>query len=113
MPADFVLKGHDTRPTLRVTLKEGDPAAPTAVDLTSATSVKLLMKPIPSGTVISRSGAFVSPRTGGQVDFTFQAADTATAGDYNGEVEVTWSDGGIETFPNSTYLAITIMADLG
>ncbi len=110
--ADFVVKQNDTLPVLAITLKEGDPSAPTAVNLSTATSVKLLMRPVGGGSVITRTAAITSAAAG-QITVTFQAADTGTSGDYEGEIEVTWTGGGIETFPHDSYIAIRIVDDIG
>lgn len=40
------------------------------------------------------------------------AGDTDTAGVCRAEFEVTYSDGKIETFPNSEYIQINVMPDL-
>jgi hypothetical protein len=39
-------------------------------------------------------------------------ADTNTAGTYYGEVEVTYADNTVETFPNNGYFTIIIKEDL-
>lgn len=108
--ADLTLKSNDTRPTFQATLKEGTPGAQTPINLTTATSVKLLMKTL-AGSLIQRT-ATVTDATNGVVTVTFTAPDTATAGSYQAEFEITWTGGGIETVPNDSYLDIEILEDL-
>lgn len=107
--ADLILKRNDTRPTLSVPLTEG--ASGTPINLTTATSVKLMMK-TQSGSLITRP-ATITSAAGGVVSVTFQSADTATSGEYSAEFEITWNDGGKETIPNDGWLTITILDDLG
>lgn len=108
--ADVTLKSNDTRPTLQVTLKEGQPSAQTPINLTTASAVTLYMKTA-TGSLITRA-ATITDATNGVVTVTFQAADTATAGDYSAEFQITWTGGGIETVPNDGYISISILEDL-
>jgi hypothetical protein len=100
------LKANDTRPILEIHLQEdGSP-----LDLTDVTDSKLLMK---SGAVLIERECEVVDAPNGVVEVTFLAEDTASAGTYQAEVELTYSDGGVETVPNNGYAAITIQPDLG
>lgn len=106
----FFLKVGDILPTIRATLKDRDGSV---IDLTNATSVKFLMRPIRGGTVVINAAAgFVNPRTSGQVEYLWALADTDAKGTYIGEFEVTWPDGK-ETFPNDEYILIRILEDIG
>jgi hypothetical protein len=103
---DWILKRGDTRPPLTAQLVDDNGA----IDLTSLTSVKLLMKL--GQTVVSAPVTVVDALTG-RVQCTWLPAHTNTAGVYNAEFEITWSDGGIETIPNDSYFTIEIFQDLG
>ena len=48
----------------------------------------------------------------GIVEYSWQAGDTDTAGTYYGEIEVTYADNTVETFPNNGYFTIIIKEDL-
>ena len=48
----------------------------------------------------------------GAVSYTFTTSDTDTAGLFQGEFQVTFSGGAIETFPNAEYISINILDDL-
>ena len=48
----------------------------------------------------------------GIVQYPWVGADTNTAGTYYGEVEVTYADNTVETFPNNGYFTIIIKEDL-
>lgn len=43
----------------------------------------------------------------GKVSYTFQPGDSATAGDYRAEFEVTWATKRL-TFPNDTYITVKV-----
>lgn len=100
------MKQHDTAPPLVATLTD----AGTPIDLTAATGIKVIG---------SQAGAVKFSRTvtgsnAGVVQMPWQAADTATPGVINIEVEVTWpGNGGVQSFPASGYLTVIIERDLG
>lgn len=50
---------------------------------------------------------------GGVVNVIFDRGHTDVPGIYRAEFEVQFEDGRVETFPNSGYLTIKIMRDLG
>ena len=104
--ADLTVKQHDTWPPVRATLS--DASGP--IDLTGATQIKLILK---GATVTITGNCTVVSAPAGTVSYTWAAGDTAVAGDYQGEFEITWPGGKVETVPNDSYLAVTIKADLG
>ena len=105
----IVLKQHDRRPFFLAVLKgDGLP-----VDLTQATSARLIATLEGASTpAITGVLTFVVPRSSGQVSYAWQTNDTSTVGSYRAEVEVTWSDGTLQTFPNAGYIPLTILPDL-
>jgi hypothetical protein len=102
----FTIKRNDRRPRYRVNLTSDG----VAVNLTTATGVKFLMK---QGTTLKVDGAavVVDPLTG-LVEYVWAAGDTDTAGEYNVEFEVDWG-GEKQTFPSVGYFTCTIETDLG
>ena len=103
----FNMKRNDTSPALAGTLKDADGDVK---DITSAT-VRFHMLNDDDETVVDEAATIVNA-TGGRVKYTWQAADTATAGGFRGEFEVTYADATIETFPNTGYIPIRIYEDL-
>jgi hypothetical protein len=61
--------------------------------------------------VVDRAAVIVTPADG-TVRYDWQAGDTAPAGRFLAEFEVTYSDGAIETFPNAGALVVRIDPDL-
>ena len=105
----FYLKRNDTTPAIRATLKDGDG---NVINLADAT-VRFHMRAIDSATAaVDAAGSVVSPAANGVVEYAWDAADTTTAGMYSAEFEVTYSDGSIETFPNSDYIRVEIVDDI-
>lgn len=104
---DFYLKRNDTSPSIRMKL-----LPKSDVDLTGAVVVFNMRDA--AGTVkVNRGAAFVVTATGDpEVRYDWQAADTDTAGTFYGEFEVTYSGGGVETFPNTDVITITIDEDI-
>lgn len=112
----FLFKQNDNRPKIRLYAKQGAVGSQVAIDLTTASSAVFNMRLAgsPGTVVIDRGSATIlSPASAGGLEFTVAAADTADTGDYLGEFEVTFADGGILTIPNGEdWLYITIGDDI-
>ena len=104
----FTIKQNDTSPQIGATLQSGDG---TVIDLTSAT-VRFHMKKIGATTTTVDADATVINADAGTVKYVWNSADTATAGSYLAEFEVTYTNGDTETFPNDKSIAIVITEDL-
>lgn len=108
----FTMKRGDTRPVFRSQLTQpsvADPAVFEPVDLTGAT-VKFLMKK--DSTLKVNAVATLVDAAAGQVSYTWDTLDTDTSGTFNVEWEVSWGVNK-QTFPNDSYLTVTIIDDLG
>ena len=108
--ADFYIKQNDTSPAIQSTLKDsdGDP-----VDLTDAT-VKFHMVDNDGEVKINTSDhvSIIGDPLSAVVKYEWQPDDTKDKGIYEAEWEVTYSDGIIETFPNSSNIIIKIIKEL-
>lgn len=113
---DFIIKRGDTASRLQATLEN---SGGTPVDIQSAT-ILMKMAPISGGT-LTLAGAAVIDQVGdgsgtagakGQVHYSWGTADTATAGLYVGEWEVTFASGAVQTFPNADPFLIAVTSDL-
>jgi hypothetical protein len=106
----FAIKRGDTSPGLEVQFRIGVDGPP--VNLNFAT-VRFLMRPAKGGAAVVSAPAIVADATNGIVRYLWAPGDTATPGQFLGEFEVTYADRTVETFPNSGYLRLRIMADIG
>jgi hypothetical protein len=105
----FPLKQHDTLPALEAVLSDDDGP----IDLSGA-SVQFVLSRVGCG---GREPVFKKPATladaaAGKVRYLWENSDTADAGSFAGEFEV--SQGGkTQTFPSVGYIPIIINPDLG
>lgn len=106
--ADFVLKSHDRYPSIQALFTSS--GAP--VDLSTATSVTFIMRPMQGGQVKVNGVAVIVNAAGGVVRYDWAAADTDTPGSFQAEWQVTWSDGKRQTFPTQSYHTVDVLADL-
>ena len=93
----FIIKRNDTAPVMEARLL-GKSLQP--VPIVGATVV-FNMRSFSGGVVINRAPVTVLDDDTGLVKYEWGAADTARSGTYQGEFEVTFADGKIETFPKS------------
>lgn len=97
------IKQGDTGPPLTITCTDnGD-----AVDLSAADTVKVIAD---GAATFTRT---VTGSNAGVVVMPWQTTDTAALGQIQLEVEVTWQDGTIQTFPGEGFLRVTVTNDLG
>lgn len=106
----YSIKRNDTAPAIRAALLD----AKGVVDLTNAT-VRFLMRPVlpQHAPVLNASASVVDNPAKGVVEYQWVVGDTAIAGAYYAEWEVTRSDLTVVTFPSDDYLEVRILADLG
>ena len=93
----------DRRPAIQFTIKRDG----TAVDVSGASSVNARVRPVGS-TLTSFQNALTAVTDGsdGQYLLSFTANQLATAGEYEGEIEITWSAGITETAPGLFYISV-------
>lgn len=101
--ADFTIKTFDRLPVIQATLN---------ADLTTATGVDFIMRPISGGAPKVNAAATIVDAAGGIVQYAWLSADTNTAGSYNAEWEVHWPGTKTQTFPTASYHTIDVLADL-
>ena len=105
----FYLKKGDTDPVLEYALE------PLSLILTGATVVFNMWLKEDKTVKVSRAAAVVKTATvTPTVEYYWAAGDVDTAGDYQGEFEVTFSGGRVGTFPNKKdeFISICIGEDI-
>lgn len=100
----FRIKRGDTRPPIKWQCLNdmGQPQ-----NLTGATVRFKMGKPVKVNTP-----AVISDAALGVVSYQWVVADTNAAGVYPGEFEVTYADGGIESFPDDGYIRVEVQEDI-
>ena len=81
------------------------------VELPGAT-VRFEMRPLGSAITTLDAAASIYDYDLGQVSYVWSASDTATAGLYEAEFEVTNTNGTIEKFPNNGYITVEVTDDI-
>jgi len=116
-PLKFFLKKGDTEPPIRRKIIQSSNGLP--LDLTGA-SVKFIMTEEDRTTAKINAAAVIEyPPTAGIVRYDWQAGDTAAAGNFPAEFQITLPGGKILTFPpggfepGKSYIFVKITADLG
>ena len=111
MPEEtFYIKQNATASFITRDLKDAFGAP---VNVTGAT-VKFSMRVKPAGTVkVDDQDAVVVTAGTGRVRYEWTAANTNTADEYEGEFQVTYANGKIQTFPNDGHIPIVITDDIG
>ena len=104
----FKIKTNDTSPKLTVDLEDASGAA---VTLGGATA-RFHMKKYGATSLKIDASADITDADNGRVEYSWASGDTDTAGTYYGEIEITYGDATVETFPNSGYFTIIIQEDL-
>lgn len=111
MATEMVIKRGDRRPSIVIQCLDGA----TPVNLTGATSAKFIMGTVDAGGVGTpkvNAAATITNAVLGEVTYHWILADVDTIGEYKAEVEVTWSDGKLQTFPAAGYLTVKVVADI-
>ena len=104
----FRIKTNDTSPKLAVTLEDANGVL---VNITGATA-RFHMKAFGATHLKVDAPMTVTDASGGTLQYSWVAADTDTAGTYYGEIEVTYADNTVETFPNNGYFTVIVKEDL-
>lgn len=85
----------DTRPSVQVTLTDENTGA--AIDITGAT-VKMFFRAVGDSGILDTLDGVITNAVGGVVMFSWKSDTLATAdGQYEGEVQITFSDNTIQT----------------
>lgn len=108
MAVDFQIKKGDTRPAIQATISSLPTDVLNTVVFYMSDKSGVRKVNAGSGTIVQQPST-TQPAI---VKYQWQVGDTDTAGVYNGEFEVTYSDGRIETYPNQRYLTIEVLESL-
>lgn len=117
----FQIKQFDRLPVLGAYLEtsapgqsqDGDPINLHASGPLGAPSqVRFLMRASGAPSPLLTAAATIVAATAGEVEYHWQAGETATAGYFQGEFEITWTASRLQTVPNHGYIPITVADDI-
>lgn len=103
MADNLDMKRGDTAPNLVLNLSDGT----SPVDLSAASEIRVVIRF--GAKLISRS---VNGSSNGQIVMRWEPGDLDQSGTYTGEVEVTWGDGSIQTWPAQGNFFVTVRDDI-
>jgi len=120
-PATFPISQNDTSPAIETQLEYWDATNNEwkAKDISGFNEVKFFMRVPGSGTTKvseteSGGNVTVTDAANGKVKYAWSPEDTDTAGTFEAEWEVEYSDGTVETWPNGNrFIAVKIGPDIG
>jgi hypothetical protein len=106
---DLTIKRNDTYPPLTAVLKQNG----TTIDLTTATSVEIIMKSTTLEEPILVTGTCtISDAPSGSITYNWGTTDLAVSDVYDVEFQIEWTGGGQQTIPNDDYNSIEVVDDL-
>lgn len=108
--ADHYMKKGDTQPTLDRILEDVNGVP---VNLTGSTVMFVMTRVGATTAKVNAEADIVGDATDGEVSYPWAAGDTDTEGEYDGEFQVTFAGGEVQTFPNDSYLRVKVVRDLG
>lgn len=109
MAASFFIKQNDTGPSIQAVLTD---STGRTRSMTNASSVRFNMSKEDGTNVISGGIGAIDNAAKGMVSYAWQAGDTAEAGIYNAEFEITYVNDQVETFPNNSYIKVIVKEEL-
>lgn len=107
----FFAKVGDTKP-IRHVLERYSSGAWAPVDLTGA-SVRFLLATSAGVRIAGGAATIVGSATAGTVEYGWAAGGNTMAGSFQGEWEVTFPSGVIESFPAEGYVPVEFVEQLG
>ena len=112
------IKQNDTLPVLPFRILQPDGTTPQ--DLTGVQSISMVVRvkgSAPTAPPLFKKACVIMdqaiPANTGKGYYEWVAADTATAGTFEYELEMIWLDAHIQTVPADSYLDLSIIDDIG
>lgn len=110
MAANFYIKQNDTAPSIEAVLTD---STGRAKSLVLASQINFNMSTEDGASLINLGTGSIINAAKGIVSYPWQTGDTSNTGIHNAEFQVTYTNGQIETFPNSGYIKVIIREELG
>lgn len=100
--ASITLRAGDTAPSLPIVCTR----AGKAIDLTGATVRLIISNSAGTRTNSSHDTCTITSATSGTCTYNLQSGDISTADTYTADTEITYSNGNVETVPQSEFLVV-------
>ena len=110
MAANFYIKQNDTAPSIEAVLTD---STGRAKSLILASQIKFNMSTEEGSSLVNLGTASIINATKCIVSYPWQTGYTSNTVIHNAEFQVTYTNGQIDTFPNSGYIKIIIREELG
>lgn len=104
----FYITQNDTLPAFEVEVVDTSPQPKSMVDATA----RFHMWDLRTKQVKVDASATITDATARVVTYSWQSGDTDTVGDFEAEIQITYSDGGIRTFPTRTKIPVVITGEI-
>jgi len=109
MAASFYIKQNDTAPSIEAALKDSNGRVKS---MANASLVRFHMKDEDGTITIDGGTGTIINATKGIVAYEWQTGDTSSTGIHSAEFEIEYTNGQIETFPNTGYIKVIIKDEL-
>ena len=109
MAASFYIKQNDTAPSIEAALKDSNGRVKS---MANASTVVFHMSDENGNILVENGLGTIVNATKGIVAYDWQAGDTSNTGIHTAEFQIEYTNGQIETFPNTGYIKVIIKDEL-
>lgn len=109
MAASFYIKQNDTAPSIEAALKDSNGRVKS---MANASTVVFHMSDENGNILVENGLGTIVNATKGVVAYEWQAGDTSNTGIHSAEFQIEYTNGQIETFPNTGYIKVIIKDEL-
>jgi len=109
MAASFYIKQNDTAPSIEAALKDSNGRVKS---MANASVVRFHMKDENGNALVTSGVGTIVNATKGIIAYEWQTGDTSNTGIHSAEFQIEYTNGQIETFPNTGYIKVIIKDEL-
>ena len=109
MAASFYIKQNDTAPSIEAALKDSNGRVKS---MANASTVVFHMSDENGNILVQNGVGTIINATKGVVAYDWQAGDTSNTGIHSAEFQIEYTNGQVETFPNTGYIKVIIKDEL-
>lgn len=109
MAASFYIKQNDTAPSIEAALKDSNGRVKS---MANASTVVFHMSDENGNILVENGVGTIVNATKGIVAYDWQTGDTSNTGIHSAEFQIQYTNGQVETFPNTGYIKVIIKDEL-